>query len=248
MKPVEDLLGAIFEGSRGPLVAEFEDWLRGSRRFRAFVTEYESKIRSKVRQAGVGERLRDVRAELETAWLLLGDRRMELAYEQYAQRKRRGPDFTVTYRVNTLFNVEVRRLALGRPTAGGPAGAAVDGPGDKLLGVLCEKAAQMPPSAVNLLWLALEAEAPGEGDAPFSLTTEEIARAVAELRGRAERKEQDYFRRRRFRDAAEFLRQLRLLSGVVLWQEQRPLLWLQKGARHELSGELQRAVEGLGRG
>jgi hypothetical protein len=35
----------------------------------------------------------------------LKDRRLAFAYEPYASEKRRGPDFSVTYRANLVFNL-----------------------------------------------------------------------------------------------------------------------------------------------
>src|SRR6185369_2610002 len=92
--------------------------------------------------------MNDLRAELETAALLLREERFTLEYEKYAALKQRGPDFTVTFKTHTPFNVEVRRirsLELDDENAEARIG--------KLMSVLCEKVRQMPPSIVNLLWL-----------------------------------------------------------------------------------------------
>ena len=56
--------------------------------------------------------LKDLRAELETAVLLLRDERFTLEYEKYVATKQRGQDFTVTFKTHTPFNVEVRRPGL----------------------------------------------------------------------------------------------------------------------------------------
>src|SRR5690606_1466653 len=85
----DELLDEIFDGQRTAFCTEFEGWLRQSRRFREFATHHRTKIRSKLRKAN---NLKDVRAELETALLLLSERRFELEYEKYAALKERGPD------------------------------------------------------------------------------------------------------------------------------------------------------------
>ena len=52
---------------------------RGSSRFRAFAETYRDKIHKKLRNATDPDAVRDVRAELQTARLLLADRRFEVA-------------------------------------------------------------------------------------------------------------------------------------------------------------------------
>lgn len=245
MAKVEDLVGEIFDGQRSGLAVEFEGWMRGSRRCLAFAELYRSKIRSKLRQAGSREQLGDVRAELETAALLLSDRRFEVAYETYAALKQRGPDFTVTYRVNTTFNVEVRRVR-GDGTRMNREGTDFSGDGGsgmgKLVGVVCEKVSQMPPSVANLLWLVVEGEWGGLEIGDWKL---EMGEVVGVLRRMAERKEEDFFRRRGFRDAASFLKQLNRLSGIVVRREEGQVVWLNPAARHGVGGEVGRGIEGL---
>ncbi|HEY6571051.1 MAG TPA: hypothetical protein VIZ22_12215, partial [Candidatus Limnocylindrales bacterium] len=92
-------------------------WLGGSPRFRVFVEANRDKIRKKLRTAGDPDALRDVRAELFAARLLLAERRVELAFEAYGTR-RPGPDFTVTFRGTRTFNLEVTRLRR-EPSAAG---------------------------------------------------------------------------------------------------------------------------------
>ena len=96
------------------MARELLEWLAGSPRFRAFAETHRDKIRKKFRGATDAESLRDVRAELQTARLLLADRRIELAYEAYGSGKG-GPDFTVTFRGARSFNLEVTQAA---PSAG----------------------------------------------------------------------------------------------------------------------------------
>src|SRR5689334_4874139 len=147
MTDLDDLLRHIFDGRVTPFAIQFEGWARGSRRFRAFATSHRDKIRSKLKSARDEGGMRDVLAELAAAALLLGEERFTLEYERYAALKQRGPDFTVTFKTHTPFNVEVRRIKA----------AELDG-GDsevrlgKLMTVVADKSGQMPPGIINLLW------------------------------------------------------------------------------------------------
>src|SRR5688572_21497681 len=91
------------------LADELAAWVSESRRFRAFADAHRDKIRKKLRVAADAEARRDVRAELRVAHLLLADRRIDLAFEAYGATKG-GPDFTVSFRGERSFNLEVTRL------------------------------------------------------------------------------------------------------------------------------------------
>jgi hypothetical protein len=216
MAPLDDLLTYIFENQTPPLYREFEGWVRGSRRFKAFSIEYRSKIRSKlksVRDEG------DLRAELHAAVLLLTEDRFTLEYEKYSASKQRGPDFTVTFKTHTPFNVEVRRIvSQGVDTK------------SKLMTVLCDKVGQMPPGIVNFLWLVAELS---EADVKETTTT---------LRQMAERKD-EFFTRRGFKNAGEFLKQYGHLSGIILQPSGE--VWLNPLARHKPSPEIVTALKRL---
>jgi hypothetical protein len=230
MPDLDDLLDYIFDGEKSALYPEFEGWMRESRRFRVFAEEYRSKIRAKLRNARDEDGLTDLRAELETAALLLREKRFTLEYEKYAASRQRGPDFTVTFRTHTPFNVEVRRI---RSVELDDADAEVYT--GKLMAVLCDKVGQMPPSVVNLLWLTAEHE----------ITEAVLTDAVMALRGLAERKAEDFFTRRGFKSAANFLRQYGQLSGIVLRQPGENLLWLNAIARHKTPPQLVTAIRRL---
>lgn len=212
---------------------ELEGWVRGSRRFREFADRYRSKIGAKLKNARSEEALWDVRAELETAALLLSEARFTLEYEKYAAGKLRGPDFTVTFKTHTPFNVEVRRVRVVEFDDGGDEARV-----DKLVGVLCEKVRQMPPSIANLLWLASEAD----------MSAADLAGATARLRQLAESKDEAFFTRRGFASAASFLKQYRQLSGIVLRQSGETKVWLNPLARHKAPPDVVRAIERLGVG
>lgn len=223
MTAVDELLDSIFDGKHPALYAEFEGWVRGSRRFKAFAAGYQTKIRNKLKNVRDEGGMQDVRAELDTAVRLLRDERFTLAYEKYAASKTRGPDFTVTFKTHTPFNVEVRRirnLELDDADTELHTG--------KLMAVLLAKVGQMPPGMVNVLWLIAERE----------ISQADLSRAVNTLRSLAEHKAEDLFTRRGFESAADFIKYYRRLSGIVLQQLGKNVLWLNPLARHPVPPEI----------
>jgi hypothetical protein len=233
MAALDDLLASIFDGDRPAFYPEFAGWLRESRRFREFAAHNRSKIRAKLRGTRDEGGLLDLRAELEAAALLLRDERFTLEYEKYAASRQRGPDFTVTFKTHTPFNVEVRRIRPVEMEDGGDPGA----PPGKLISVLCDKVGQLPPSMINLLWLAAERE----------LGTADVDRAAAALRQLAGRKDEEFFARRGFAGASAFLRHYGRLSAIVVRQPGGIALWLNPLARHTLPPPLAAALQRLGR-
>lgn len=219
MAEIDDLLADIFDGKKPALYGEFEGWVRGSRRFKTFANTYRTKIRSKLRSLRDEHGANDLRAELETAAILLRESQFALEYEKYAASGGRGPDFTVTFKTHTPFNLEVRRIR----------GMELDDNGEddgriaKLMTVLCDKVGQMPPSFVNILWLTAER----------ALSEADLTQAATTLRLMAERKNEDYFTRRGYKNAADFLRQYRQLSGIILRQAGGNIVWLNPLARHQ---------------
>ena len=153
MNAIDELLDTIFDAQKPALYPEFEGWVRASRRYKAFASTYRDKIRTKLRNVRDEAGLKDVRAELETAALLLHDERFTLEYEKYAASKQRGPDFTVTFRTHTPFNVEVRRIRFLELDEGD-----TEAQISKVMAVLCDKVGQMPSGIINLLWLIAERE------------------------------------------------------------------------------------------
>jgi hypothetical protein len=174
--------------------------------------------------------MNDLRAELETAALLLREERFTLEYEKYAASKQRGPDFTVTFKTHTPFNVEVRRIR--RVELDGPDTEVRIG---KLMRVLCDKVGQMPPRIVNLLWVIAECEI-SEADLTYTLTT---------LRQLAERKVEDFFTRRGYKSATDFLKHYQQLSGIFVRQAGENIFWLNPIARHKPLPEIVTAIQRL---
>lgn len=230
MTALDDLLGYIFDGKKPAFYPEFEGWVRSSRRFKAFAVNNRNKIRAKLKNVGDEGGMKDLRVELKTAALLLREERFTLEYEKYAASKQRGPDFTVTFKTHTLFNVEVRRMR-SIELDDGDAAAFVG----KLMVVLCDKVKQMPSSIINLLWLIAERE----------ISETDLNRATTTLRQLAERKTEDFFTRCGFESTADFLKQYRRLSGIVLHQSSGNVLWLNPLARHKAPPEIVTAIKRL---
>jgi hypothetical protein len=192
---------------------ELEEWLAGSARFRMFAEAHREKIRKKIRGAADPDSLRDVRTELRTARLLLGDRRIDLAFEAYGSGKT-GPDFTITFRGTQSFNLEVTRLH--RPPEATGLGAS-----------LLAKLRQLPPSAPNAVLFAIDAE---------SAAALDVDEAIRLLRSRADAKDERFFSSRGFDGARGFYERFLRLSTVFVAAEgadgdARATLWINRSAR-----------------
>jgi hypothetical protein len=230
MTAIDDLLDYIFDNKQPALYAEFASWVKESRRFKAFAIYYRAKIRTKLKSVRDEEGMKELRLELETAMLLLREERFTLEYEKYAASRQRGPDFTVTFKTHTPFNVEVRRIRSTELDEGDS-----DAHIGKLMAVLCDKVGQTQPGIVNLLWLITERE----------ISEADLTRAVTTLRQLADSKNEDFFTRRGFKNATDFLKQYRQLSGIVLRQAGGNMLWLNALARHKAPPEIMTAIQRL---
>jgi hypothetical protein len=205
------------------LADELGAWLAASARFRTFADANRDKIRKKLRGATDIDARRDVRAELRAAYELLADRRFELAFEAYGSGKP-GPDFTVTFRGERTFNIEVTRLR--RPPDALGFGRAI-----------LAKLRQLPPSAPNALLVAIEGAADGARD---------IAAASQELRARADAKDEAFFVTRGFDGTKGFYDRYLRLGAVLVWSEtasddDRAATWINRSARIPLPDRAVRA-------
>lgn len=203
---------------------ELHGWVEASPRFRAFVEVHRDKIRKKLRGASDLDALGDVRAELRVAQLLLTDRRVELDFEAYGVGNV-GPDFTVTYRGERPFNVEVTRLHRDPrlATYGGP---------------LLAKLRQLPPSVPNVVIVAIVG---GRADA-FDLEA-----ATRAMRQRADAKDDAFFTGRGLDGSRGFHARYLRLGGVIAWADAaeadaRALLWTNRSARIAVPDRAIRAV------
>jgi hypothetical protein len=213
----------LVDGRTDPFAAELERWLRLSRRFRAFADAHRQKIRKKLRTAQDPEAQSDVRAELLAAYLLLADRRIELAFEASGSTTG-GPDFTVTYRATATFNIEVTRFR------GGSASRTQGAP-------ILAKLRQLPPSIANVLLIAMEHD-PAD---PY-----DVAAVVRALRARSEARDEALFAAHGLAGSRAVQDRLRRLSAVILWSEgaavaERAILWSNPSARIALSEQAARA-------
>ena len=218
---IDELCAYLFGAAAHPVSSQCAAWMAASPRFRAFVADHRDKIRRKVRSLRDDEGLRDLQLELDTAHRLLQERRFTLAYEQYLAGKTRGPDFTVTFKTWLRFNVEVKRLR-SAPQPG------------RWADVICDKLDQLPPSIANVLLVATDATAAGDFD---------VARAMAELRVLAERKDDEFFTRRGLAGARDYLRKVQRLSAIVYrsaWEtpDARSVLWTNPQAKHPLQHDV----------
>jgi len=66
MPTFDELLNNIFDRKKPAFYPEFAGWVRGSRRFKAFATSYQGKIRAKLKNAHDDGSMKDLRAELKT--------------------------------------------------------------------------------------------------------------------------------------------------------------------------------------
>lgn len=230
---LDELLTQIFAGETHALALQFAAWAADSPRFRAFAETYRTKIRKKVRGMADEAGLRDLRAELEVAHLLLKERRFTVEYEKGGVGQRRSPDFYVTFRANLGFNVEVKhiRLAADEPRSEPQEFS-------KLANAVCQKIGQLAPGMLNLLVLSYERPWADGFDGPG---------ALLRLRRLAEQKDDAFFARRGLADGREFLRQFQHVSAALFFLHQptgaaHGELWLNAGARQRLPGDLRNAL------
>ena len=220
----ERLAQQLYDRDLGDRMArELIAWLAGSPRFRAFADTYRDKIRKKFHGAAGAEAIRDVRTELQTARLLLTDRRIYVAFEAYGAGKT-GPDLTVTFRAGRPFNLEVTRSRRVPDAAG--TGLA-----------LLAKLRQLPPSAPNAILFAIDGSTAEAVD---------VAGAIRALRSRADAKDEPFFTGRGFDGTRGFYdRFLRLGAVFVLCEgaggEARAALWANPSARIALPPTAARA-------
>jgi hypothetical protein len=226
-KRVDQLVHDIAGSTRLGLQSELGRWMDGSARFQALVEAHQTKLRKKLESATGDDARLDVRAELLVAYLLLEDRRFEVAFETFGAR-RAGPDLTVTYRANLVFNLEVTRLR----ATDGHAQVSPDRVTMRLASVLAGKARQLPATSANAVVVL------GEG---FSAVAESLNAAARVLRTRLESKDDAYFARRGLRDGRQFRARYQHLAGVFVLDEtaleQRVLFWPNVEARRALPAE-----------
>lgn len=230
---IDELLHYLFDGQSHILAAPMTAWLGSSRRFTAFVNTFRDKIRKKLRVTQDQETLYDLRLELETAYLLLQERNLSVAYEPQHARPGRSPDFAVNFTTSLTFMVEVTRLRGGAKEM---MVSSDNGPleEERLADAICSKLGQLLPQRSNVLILGVEVPLPSQKD---------LQALMLRIQQRAEARDSILWRRYGFRDRAEFIRHYQRLSEVLVrssqLQPQEPsVAWVNPQAKHPLPGKV----------
>lgn len=196
-------------------------WLESSRRFAAFAAANRDKIRKKLRSASAPDSARDVLAELAVAFLLLQERRVELAYEPLAARGA-SPDLEVRFRASLSCYAEVTRMRVGRADPGDVTPTLAT----RLPARICAKLRQLPPATPNVLVVVADSGrgAGGIAEPPTSTSSDPAAvpalrLAVRRLRAHAEAGDDTFFERSGLRGCKDFYRLFGRLSGGLVLED-----------------------------
>lgn len=224
----DELITYLFDGAPHLLLEPLAGWLSSSRRFAAFVTDVRTKIRKKLRTTQDREGLLDLRLELETAFLLLQERSLGVAYEPGLPTRARGPDFAVTFTTSLTFMLEVTRV---RGSARIPLVA-------RLADVVPAKLGQLRPRHGNVVLIGVEAR---------ELTPSDLHAAMLGIQRRAEQNDVALVQRQGYRDPADFFRHYRHLTEVLVrgveLDESGPLAaWVNPQARVPLPRRVRTAL------
>jgi hypothetical protein len=246
----DELLLYIFDGQPHLLSEPMATWLASSRRFTTFVATFRDKIRKKLRATPDQESLLDLRLELETAYLLLRERSLSLAYEPERSGQVRSPDFAVTFTTSLTFMVEVARLrADPRSTAAEAQAQAPAAPestslltnpfvSERLADTIGGKLGQLLPERSNVLLVGVEA---------LRLTHDDVRTTMLRIQQRAERDDTAFLQRHRFRDRADFFSRHQRLSeilvrGIFLEAGDPVVVWVNPQAKYPLPSKVHTAL------
>lgn len=227
----DELLTYIFDGQPHPLTGTMTTWVSDSRRFADFVTTYDNKIRKKLRLMADDASALDLRLELETAYLLTQERRLNVVYEPKPEHVR-CPDFEVTYTTSYTFMVEVTRIrpepTLLTDTSTNPA---ID---ERLADNVCSKLRQLLPHGSNVLLVGVD---------ELHLTAADLRATMLHVQQRVEQNDPYYLQRHRFRDRADFFRHYQRLSEVLVRGAQagETAVWVNPQAKHTLPSKARTA-------
>ena len=234
---IQETLNYLFDNRPHVLAPQLTNWMSDLPRFADFVETHRDKIRKKIRGIPSTDGFQDLRAELETAYLLLREKRFTLAYEPYGKGTGRGPDFAVTFRTRLTFNVEVRRMQLSRRQNDEGEHPLFEPRYEarRMAEIVGSKLSQMFPSMMNLLVIMADHQRMCELD---------VGNVMNQLKQRAEQKERRLFQRHRFRDTSDFFKYYQRLSGVLLRSTgdhesgKCPILWTNNQTKHPLPGPI----------
>jgi hypothetical protein len=206
---IDELLPYLFDGQSHLLAAPMASWLAASRRFTAFVNTHHTKIRKKLRTTQEPESIRDLQLELETAYLLLLERSLNLAYESQHPELGRSPDFAVTFTTSLTFMVEVTRLRSAGSKISSSTEEQIDRKllGDRFSDMLCSKLGQLLPKFSNLLLIGIEG---------YHLTQSDLPTAMLRIQQRAESNDPNIVQKHGFRDRADFFNHYQRLSALLV--------------------------------
>lgn len=225
------LLSFLFGSQASAIAALLTEWIPASPRYAAFAEKYRDKIRKKLLVTREKKAVADLLFELQIPYWLLQDKRFDLAYEPYAAGGTRGPDYSVTFRANFTFNLEITHVRGLRPVQ---PGEAID---LRLVAVLCGKLRQMVAGMANVLFVA----------APSAMLDQlHLVTHLAWIKQKAEGKDPEFFARQRFSGAAEFFKHYQRLSALTLHAPtgpQKQLLWVNPQARFKLPDAVKVALQ-----
>ena len=236
----DELLAHIFAGKPNLLVRPMVEWLTSSRQFTAFATTFRDKIRKKVRTTQDREGLLDLQLELETAYLLLQEKKLSLVYELLQPGQSRCPDFAVSFTTSYTFMVEVTRLRAEQNSHDEGVAAASTTPliDERLADTICSKLGQLLPQHSNVLVVGVE---------KLSLTNDDLKTMMLRIKQRAEQGDAVFLKRYRLRDRSEFFRIYQRLSEILVrgvdWQvDQRTAVWVNPQAKHPLPNKVRTSL------
>jgi DNA polymerase III gamma/tau subunit len=232
----DELLTYLFDGKPHILSQPMTEWLSSSRRFTAFVQTVRDKIRKKIRVTQDPETILDLQLELETAYRLLQERALNLAYEPQLAEKVRSADFAITFTTSLTFMLEVTRLRIENknPSVTEQMTATSPAIGERLADTVCSKLGQLLPQGSNVLLVGVDT---------LGLTENEIRAAMLRTQQRVERMDPAFFQRYRFRDRAEFFSHYQRLSEILVRRTDvhgsaALIAWVNPQARYPLPGRV----------
>ena len=240
----DELLAYLFDGQPHPLAQPMAAWLASSRRFAAFAAAFRDKIRKKLRTTQSQQGLLDLQLELQTAYLLLQERALSVAYEPEQSKGIRSPDFAVTFTTSFTFMLEVTRVQAdvkdtaraSRQPAPTPPGITSAAPPShtRLTDAVLNKLGQLLARRGNVLLIAIEAP---------RLTPDDIRIVMLSLQQRVERNDSTVLQAYGFPDRAAFFRQFLRLSEILVRAPQEDaaeamLSWVNPQAKHPLPGRV----------
>lgn len=224
----DQTLAYLFDGQPNLLFQPLSGWLASSRRFANFIDTFQNKIRKKLRTAQTQDHLLDLQLELETAYLLLQERSLSLVYEPELAKRKRGPDFAITFTTSLTFTLEVTRLQADLQNT----------VHTRLADTIAGKLGQLLPQQSNTLLVGIESA---------DLTADDIHTTMLSIQQRAERNDSTFLYRHGFRDRADFFRQYQRLSeifvrGPAFEANKSIVAWVNPQAKYPLPSKVRTAL------